>query len=103
MKTAASRMTSAPKTNRPRSAVLDMISPYQCLLDEAGDELVAATPQLVEGSLEPDPAVVEQRHAVRDPARAVHLVRDDDRRHVLFLLELADEVVDLPGGDRVET
>src|ERR1700724_3845679 len=46
---------------------------------------------------------LEQGQTVRNRLRAVQIVSHYDGRHVMFLLQRKNQIIDLPGTDRVET
>ena len=53
-------------------------------------------------ALDDDLAPVEHRDAVGDAEGRRHVVADDDAGHAGLFRDVADHVVDVLGGDRVE-
>src|ERR1700678_508003 len=59
--------------------------------------------QIFEAAFDHYISLIEQSQTIRDCLGAVQIMRHDDRRHVMFCLELQNQFVDLGGANGIET
>src|ERR1700685_1511898 len=73
------------------------------MLQEFPNKLDVTLLKLFKAALNDYVSLIEESQTVGDGLRAVQIVGDHDRRHVMFGLELEDQVVNFSGADGIET
>src|SRR5580698_149106 len=72
-------------------------------LQEFLSKLDFALLEIFKGTLDDHTSLVEQGQAIGNRFRAVQVVRYDDGRHLMFMLEFENQIVDLPRTNGVES
>ena len=65
------------------------------------DKLVVTFLKFLKVAFDHHISFVEQRQAARDGLRTVQIVRHHDGRHVMFLLQLENQLINFPGTDGI--
>src|SRR5271169_6361104 len=73
------------------------------MLEKFPDKFDVTLLQFFEGAVDHHIAFVDQGQSVGDSFRAVQIVSHYDGGHVMFLLKLENQIVDLSGTDGIET